>query len=341
MTVARIASFSLAFALPVRALAGAGVAGADVLKVPVEARGWGLANAYSAIADDCGAMSSNPAGLALSGEREVRFTYLHMLEGSSYESLLGAYPLGRWGSVGMMFVWRQIPTIDNGQSVEGITRPIDVSDSVWGAYVAARFSHLMPSVRFASPVAVGLGIKSVTQHIGNISAAATAVDVGVRVTFDVFRFALVLKNMGGGVSFPGTIVQESDALPQTLHEAIAFVPYEDSGASLVLTVENASYLGVSSEQKFGEVVRNASESLELISIAAEYWRLKKMGVRLGYQAPYGAGAPANAAAQGLCFGVTFRIFTQWVAYQIDIAYRPVPFGSERQDAGTLSLGLRF
>ncbi len=341
MTVARIASLILVLVLPARALAGAGVAGADILKIPVEARGWGLANAYSAIADDCGAMASNPAGLALSGEKEVRFTYLHMIEGSNYESLLGAYPLGRWGSVGGRCIWRQIPTIDNGEGVEGITRPIDVSDSVWGGYIAARFSHLMPSVRFASPVAVGLGIKSVTQHIGNLSATATALDAGIRVTFDMFRFALVLKNMGGGITFPGTIVQESDALPQTLHEAIAFVPYEDSSASLVLTVENASYLGVSSEQKFGEEVRNASESLDVFSFGAEYWRLKKMGVRVGYQSPYGDAGKTFAGARGLSLGVTFRIFTRLLAYQIDIAYRPVPIGSERQDAGTLSLGLRF
>jgi len=119
------------------------------------------------------------------------------------------------------------------------------------------------------------------------------------------------------------------------------VPYEDSTASLVLTVENASYLGVSSQQKFGNVVKNASESLDLFSFAAEYWRLKKMGVRVGYQSPYGDAGKNYAGGRGLSLGVSFRIFTQAVAYQIDIAYRPVPFGSERQDAGTLSLGLRF
>jgi hypothetical protein len=341
VNLARILAVGFACVLPLRALAGAGVAGADILKIPVEARGWGLANAYSAIADDVGAMAYNPAGVARSGEREVRFTYLRMLEGSSYESLLGAYPLGRWGSVGLMFVWRQVPTIDNGSLVLGETTPISVSDGITGVFVSARFSHLMPSVRFASPFSFGLGIKSVTQHIGGFSASSTAVDLGLRATYDLFRLALVLQNMGGGVTFPGTIVQESDALPQTLREAIAFVPFEDSSASLTLAIENASYVGVSSQQKFGNEVRNATESLDLLSYGAEYWRLKKMGVRLGYLQPYGEGAKTYSGARGLSVGVSFRVFARLVAYQLDIAYRPFALGSDKQDAGTVSLGLRF
>jgi len=338
----RLTVLVAALSLSARAFAGAGVAGADILKIPVEARGWGLANAYSAIADDVGAMACNPAGLALSGEREVRFTYLKLLEGTSFESLLGSYPLGRWGSVGVMLVWRQIPTIDNGTLVLGTTKPVDVSDGVTGGFISARFSHLLPSVPFASPFSMGIGLKNVSQHIGGLTASATAVDIGLRATYDLFRLALVVQNMGGGIAFPGTIAQESDAMPQTLHEAIAFVPYEDSSASLTLAIENASYVGVSSSQKFGDEVRTASESLDIFSFGAEYWRLKKMGVRLGYMAPYGKGGKDSyAGAKGLSVGVSFRVYSRLVAYQVDIAYRPFSIGSDKQDAGTLSLGLRF
>jgi len=340
MTLARL-TLACALCLPVRALAGAGVAGADVLKIPVEARGWGLGNAYAAIADDVGAMTCNPAGLALSGEPEVRLTYLRMLEGTSFESILGAYPLGRWGSAGVMLVWRQIPTIDNGAAANSLLGPVDAWDVVRGGFISARFSHLLPSVRFASPFSVGIGVKSISQHLGGFTAGSTAVDVGLRATYDLFRIALVIQNMGGGYAFPGTVAQESDALPQTLREAIAFVPYEDSSASLVLAVENSSYLGVSTEQQADNGVLTAHESLDIFSFGAEYWRLKKMGVRLGYTSPYGDAARTYTGARGLSVGVSFRVFTPRVAYQLDIGYRPFALGSDHQDAGTVSLGFRF
>jgi hypothetical protein len=40
-------------------------------------------------------------------------------------------------------------------------------------------------------------------------------------------------------------------------------------------------------------------------------------------------------------GASFRLFTRLIAYQIDLAYRPLSLGGARQDAGTISLSLRF
>lgn len=332
-----------------RALAGAGVAGADILKIPVEARGWGLGTAYSAIADDVGAMVYNPAGMASSGEREVRLTYLQLLEGASYESILAGWPLGRWGTLGGLFVFRQVPEINNKGEFSDPTlfqdafnyNGVNVSDSVAGLYLAGRFSHLLPGVRWISPYAFGIGLKSVTQHIGTYKASGTALDVGVRASFDVIRFAAALQNIGGGFTFPGTIEAEADALPQLARVAMAVVPFEDASASLTLALEDTSYLGVSSQQKFASGTVTATEDLNLLGFGVEYWRLKKMGVRLGYVQPWGAGAPTDAAARGLTVGMTFRLFTRFVAYQLDFAYRPLSLGGARQDAGTLSLSLRF
>jgi hypothetical protein len=336
---------------PAPALAGAGVAGADILKVPVEARGWGLGTAYSAIADDVGAMAYNPAGLSQSGMREFRFTYMSLVEGTGLFSLLGGWPLGRWGTVGGMILYRSIPTINNfdpefdphddTRGFKGLTGGVDVSDSVLGIYTAFRFSHLIPGMPVLAPFSCGIGVKSASMSIAGFHTNATAVDIGFQYAIELFKFGLVLQNVGGGYKFAGTVEAEADALPSTLRLAVAFVAYEDSASSLTLAVEDASYVLVSNSQKFGDTVRTASEYLNLAGFGVEYWRLKKMGVRLGYVAPWWTGASSYTGGRGIAVGATFRIFADYVAYQIDIAYRPMSIGSARQDAGTVSLSLRF
>lgn len=326
--------------------AGAGIAGADVLKMPVEARGWGLATAYSAIADDVGAIGYNPAGLALSGEKELRLTYLKLIGGSNYESILAAYPLGRWGSAGVLFQFRQVPDVDNGAAVldtpdtSGFVHPIEVHDSVYGGYLACRFSHLLPGVRFIEPVAIGLGAKKISSTLGPFTAGAIVADLGLRVTFDAVRFGVALNNFGGGYRFAGTT--DAEVMPTTLRTAIAVVPIEDAASSLALTIENASYVGVTAgEKQADDSVKSSHESLDVFAVAAEYWRLKRMGVRVGYTSPWGEGAATATSLRGIAFGLSFRIFTSHAAYQMDVAYRPLALGTERQDAGTISLGLRF
>ena len=336
-----LAACPAALLVPAPACAGAGIAGADVLKMPVEARGWGLATAYSAIADDVGAMGYNPAGMALSGERELRLTYLKLIGGANYESALGAWPLGRWGSIGLLTQFRQVPDIDNGPQVQDPGgRAVEAHDTVFGGYLACRFSHLLPGVRFVEPVALGLGAKKVTSTLGGFSAGTVLSDLGVRVTFDAVRFGVSIMNLGGGYRFAGST--DAEAMPTTLRAAVAVVPIEDAASSLVLTVENASYVGVTAgEKQADDSVKSATESLDVLAFAAEFWRLKKMGVRLGYVAPWGEGAATAASLRGFAMGVSFRIFTSHAAYQMDVAYRPLALGAERQDAGTVSLGLRF
>jgi len=325
-----------------RARAAAGVAGADILKIPIEARGWGVGMAYSTICDDVGAMAYNPAGLCLSGERELRFTHLSLIEGTYIESLLGSYPLGRWGTGGAMFLYRGMPPIDNGAAFTN-DRPVNVYDMVFGGYVAFRFSHLLPGVRIVSPLAVGVGIKRVSMRIGYqgsppLAADAVAVDLGMLLQADPFRLALVTQNLGGNYSFPS---YEDDTLPRTLRAAAAVIPYEDAANFVIFAVEDASYIGASTSMKEGDDSWKIWEALNVLSLGAEYWRLKKMGVRIGYVIPWGPERESYTGGAGLAGGGSFRIYTDWLTYQIDIAYRPLSIGSARQDAFSLSLGVRF
>src|SRR5688572_8200230 len=302
MTARRIALCVLTMLPAVHARAGAGIAGADVLKMPVEARGWGLATAYSAIADDVGAIGYNPAGMALSGAREVRLTYLKLIGGASYESALGAWPLGRWGSLGVLAQFRQVPDIDNGPQVQDPGgRAVEVNDSVLGGYIACRFSHLPPGVKLVEPIALGLGAKKVTSTLGGFTAGTVLSDLGMRVTFDAGRFGVSIVNFGGGYRFAGTT--DAEAMPTTLRTAIAVVPIEDAASSLALTVENASYVGVSAgEKQSDDTVKSSVESLDVLAVAAEFWRLKKMGVRLGYVSPWGEGAATATSLRGFAMG---------------------------------------
>jgi hypothetical protein len=330
--------------LPAPGFTGAGVAGADIFKVPIEARGWGMGTAYSAIADDVGAVAYNPAGLGGSGMREFRFTYLNIIESTSVFSLLGAWPLSRWGTLGVMFMYRSIPTIAN-DGVEN--RPligldsVNVSDSAFGFYTSFKFSHLLPGVRLVTPLTFGIGIKRASMSIAGFNTSVTAIDFGFQYALDLFRFGLAFQNLGGGYHYPGTVEAESDPLPTTLRLSTAFTAYEDASSSVLLAVEDASYVGVSNKQKFGDDVRTAREYLNIAAVGVEYWRLKKMGVRMGYVQPWGTGSREYTGGRGIAFGASFRIFSDYLAYQIDIAYRPLALGSQRQDSGTVSMSVRF
>jgi hypothetical protein len=325
------------------AWAGAGVAGGDILKIPVEARGWGLGGAYSAIADDVGALAVNPAGMAQSSDPVFRFTFLRLIGDSNFESLLASYPLGRWGTIGGMLLYRQVPSIDNGNSplIVGSDTPVTVSDSVYGLYLAFPFSHLFPGTRVVSPLSVGIGLKKLTTSIANFNATSTALDIGALWSTDVFRFAIAGQNLGGGYAFPGVVDNEADPLPQTLRTALAYIPFEDASSSWVIAVENSSFVGVSTDQKSSNGNRVAVESFNLLGVGVEYWRLKKMGVRIGYVQPYGDAAVNYSGSRALTVGVSFRLFTNLLAYQVDIGYRPIDLGSDKQGGGTFSLSLRF
>lgn len=350
--MAAAAGFMLALApfAPVPAVAGPGVAGANVLKIPTDARGWGIGMAYSAIADDVGAMAYNPAGLSQLSDREFRFTYQNIVEAVSRQALMGACPLGRWGTAGMTYVYQGSPTIQNGgdeyHPFEGSPHGVDVSESMFGVFYGTRFSHLLPGVRVVSPLSVGLGLKRVAMQIDRFTASTVALDLGVLFSADLLRGAIVLQNIGGGYAFPGTIEAESDPLPQMLRLAVAVVPYEDASGSLTIALENAQYIGVSTSQKYADGgVRTARESLGVICLGLEYWRLKRMAVRIGYVSPYGdtvaGGSQSWATIRGLALGGTFHIYSGALAYEFDMAYHPMTFGTLREDAFSLSLGFRF
>lgn len=337
-----LAAALLGLGAPGGARAGAGVAGADILKLPTEARGWGLGGAYSAIGDDVGAIAYNPAGLAQSAEREARFTTLVLPEGASTQGLQLSWPLGHWGTLGGMYLYRGVPTIDNGpnvldQTVGGLT----AYDSVWGAYTAVRFSHLIPSVRWMAPFSAGVGLKSVSSHIGGFAANATAADLGVLALLDKVRLAMAFQNVGGGLRFPGTVEDETDPLPTTMRLGAALVVYEDARSSFTAAIENATFVSVNTSQKISGSLKSAAESLSMLSFAVEYWRLKKMGVRLGYVDPWGQGGDSYSGTRGLALGATFRLFSRTLAYQFDLAWHPINVGSERQDDFSFSVSVRL
>jgi hypothetical protein len=334
------------------ARAGVGVAGADILKVPVEARGWGLGTAYSAIADDVGAMAYNPAGLGLGQRPEARLTHLTGLEGSSFNSLLVSYPAARFGSLGFMLLAHHVPEIDNQGDefypLQGLATAVSVQNWVFGFYGACRFSHLIPSVPILAPLSLGFGIKFLRLGLANLTANATASDIGLLLAMEPYIFgkrrqlrtALALQNLGGGFAYPGATV-EADALPHTLRAGVAVMPYEDSRSSLCVSLDNASYIAVRSRQKLGEETLIAKESMNLFAVGAEYWRLQKMAARIGYVLPWGTDAEDYESSRGVALGGTFRIFTRGLNLQFDLAYRPIRFGSGIQDAVSISAGIQF
>jgi len=94
---------ALAAAAPARAAdSNAGTSGANFMKVGQgSARAMGMSGAFVALAEGSDAMTWNPAGLAVTQQRELSFSYLRYVQDVDSPLYLGyAHPMGRttWGA---------------------------------------------------------------------------------------------------------------------------------------------------------------------------------------------------------------------------------------------------
>ncbi|UPT73067.1 MAG: PorV/PorQ family protein [Elusimicrobiota bacterium] len=102
-TLALAAVLAASAAAPVRAAdSNAGVSGANFLKIGQgSARAMALGGAFVALAEGSDAMAWNPAGLAVTQQRELGFSYLRYIQDVDSPLYLGyAHPMGRttWGA---------------------------------------------------------------------------------------------------------------------------------------------------------------------------------------------------------------------------------------------------
>ncbi|UCC44941.1 MAG: PorV/PorQ family protein, partial [Candidatus Zixiibacteriota bacterium] len=179
----------------VQAQAKVGTTGCQFLELGVSARAMGMAEAFTAVADDISAVYYNPAGLVYMYGREAQFTYISMPAdinfyfgsfGMPLESVGGVLGFGVYtltsGDIVETSYYTSDPQVGTGRTFSYDDFAFSVS---YGRYLTDRFS-------------IGLSFKYIGEFTHDYSASGWSADVGTNYDtgFRGFSIAMVITNFG-------------------------------------------------------------------------------------------------------------------------------------------------
>ena len=267
----------LAVCLPAGAYAsGAGTTAAPFLKAAMSPRAVAMGGAFSALADDSGAVFVNPAGLAQFDKREAALDFSTYLQDAKMGNLsyAGMVNDNRFG-FGATFM-----TV-GGLEKRGLTDSVgavpeigtfDASDlAITLAYAKKDFSpDLMPRLDG------GFAVKFIRSAIDTKTAFAVAVDAGaIYHATEKINLSMAVQNLGTRMKF----VDESDPLPLNLRAGAAY-SFSVKGLPALLALDMVKERGDDASALLG----------------AEVIVANKFPVRLGYN---GRNDDGSGIAAGL------------------------------------------
>jgi hypothetical protein len=189
-----------------QAWGAAGAAAAPYLKMPMGARGTGMGEAFSGIANDVNALYYNPAGLTAMESAELSLMHLEGFGGVRYENLGLAVPaelvgLDLWGTVGMSYTLVAIEDTPRTRILAGTTNTFDQDWADRGFLFTAgasvvTFSYAWQATKYYS---IGGTLKAINEKIDTVQGWGVAGDFGLLTRPDVVKglsAGLTLQNMG-------------------------------------------------------------------------------------------------------------------------------------------------
>lgn len=192
-----IAFFLACLAIPseVCAQAKVGTTGAQFLELGVSARAMGMAEAYTAVADDISAVYYNPAGLVYMYGREATFTYISMPADISYYFGAIGFPLEAIGGVLGFSAY----TLTSGDMVETDYNTFDPQAGTGRIFSYDDFAFAVSYGRYLTDrFSLGLSVKYIGEFTHDYSASGWSADIGTNYDtgFRNFTIAMVITNFG-------------------------------------------------------------------------------------------------------------------------------------------------
>lgn len=160
--------------LPAWGQAGAGA----FLRQDAGARGAAMGGAMTAVADDSGALTWNPAGLSRLVKPEVGATHVTLFEDTSFDFLSAGAATARWGNFGAGYLRQSSGGFEARAGPNDAPTNFSITQSAillgWGK------SFVLPWLgRTKKPLSAGVTVKSVSESIGSVSASGRGADVGL------------------------------------------------------------------------------------------------------------------------------------------------------------------
>ncbi|HAT71797.1 MAG TPA: hypothetical protein DCS63_03170 [Elusimicrobia bacterium] len=287
----------LAVALPAGAYAsGAGTTAAPFLKAAMSPRAVAMAGAFSALADDSGAVFVNPAGLAQFKEREAAVDFSTYLQDAKMGNLSYAGRAGG-GRLGLGVTFMTVGGIEKrglNDAVGAVPELGDFSASDMAVTLAYAKVDIMPDA--LPKLDGGFSVKFIRSAIDDKTAFAAAVDAGaIYHATGKLNLSLALQNLGTEMKFE----EESDPLPLNLRAGALY----KVSPELNVAAEVNEYLR---DEKFYP------------SVGAEYWFRKAFALRAGYKFGYDTSNLGSEVGLSLGFGVKVS--------GLGVDYAFLPFG---------------
>jgi len=161
------------------------------LNIDIGAAGIGMGGAYVSNEGSVDSIYWNPAGIGAVEISQISFMYSNWLSIAGYSNILAVYPVGKFGTAGLMLNFLSVKTIEGfddwGFSSGETYNPTDMAVSLsWAKH-------------FSSMLKPGVNVKFIDCKLtGEISGSAVAFDVGNQFEFIDKRLkaGFVVKNIG-------------------------------------------------------------------------------------------------------------------------------------------------
>ena len=288
----------MALCVPAGAWAsGAGTTAAPFLKAAMSPRAVAMAGAFSALADDSGAIFVNPAGLAQSEIQEAGLDFSNYLQDAKMGNLSYAGMVGD-NRFGFGATFMTVGELDRRLNDTATTGAVPSLGSFGASDIAVTLAYakkdFIPDT--LKNLDGGFAAKFIRSTIDTKTAFAVAVDAGaIYHASEKINISMALQNLGTKMKF----VDKADPLPIDLRVGMLY----RASPEFNVVAEVNEYL---QDEKFYP------------ALGAEYWFRDAFALRGGYK--FGYDTSNLGAAVGLSLGFGIKV----AGLGVDYAY--LPFG---------------
>lgn len=300
-----------------------GTAGAQELLIPIEAKGAAMGSSIVAFASGIGAISWNPAGLALSEKMfELNFSHNNYIAdiGVNYAAIQTNF--NGIGSFALSF-----KSIDFAK-IEETTE--DFPEGTGNFFIPTFFNlGLSYSRRITDRLTAGLTTKYIYENIYKTSATGLGFDVGIQYIAGRtgLIFGIVLKNVGPALKFEGKDLEReiylNSTYPTTRTVVLKSAPF-DLPSSLELGFAYTKMISRNNNIILSGSFENNNFGNDLYKAGFEYSFDDIISLRTGY-----VFVPEESAyIYQFTYGIGLKYEINGFSIGVDFAYRPVKyFGS--------------
>jgi len=181
--------------------------GANILNIPVFARGAAMSGAFYSVSEGSYGLFYNPAGMLYTLGFESQISYVFWLDNIQYGhfALINPDPLLDWGKIGIGFSWFSLER-PSGTPHAGLIDWEAYPDSVreMGNYTIT----LGGAVKITKDFSAGVTIKLSSEYAGEVVNQATGFDIGLMAKFPaglhILKMGAIASSTGPGfVNYKG------------------------------------------------------------------------------------------------------------------------------------------